>query len=243
MRKKNKINIIIPIKNESKNLIILFKLLKRKVKNSFFLTLCYDDSKDDIHQNISKLKKIGINFVLLKNLGKGPNEAVKTALLKVKTKCCIVYPADDFKNINLIDLMIKKFDQGYDIVAPSRFMKKGSMKNCPLLKGLMVRLASFSLYKLSSIPIEDASNGFRLFSKKLIKKISIESKLGFAYSLEILVKCNRLNLPIIQIPATWEERIIGKSNFAIFKWFREYLRWYFYGIKTYWLNEKKINLK
>jgi len=241
--KKNVTNIIIPIKNESKNLIALFKLLKKKVKSSFFLTLCYDDSRDDIHQNAAKLKKIGVKFTLLKNRGKGPNDAIKTALLKIKTKCCIVYPADDFKNTSLIDLMIKKFYEGYEIVAPSRFMPGGSMKKCPPLKNLLVRLASFSLYKLSSIPVQDASNGFRLFSKKLIKKVCIESKLGFAYSLELLVKCNRLNMPICQIPASWEERTVGKSNFAILKWLQEYLKWYFYGLKTTWLNEKKINLK
>ena len=59
--------------------------------------------------------------------------------------------------------MIEKYDEGYDIVAPSRFMKGGSMKNCPIIKSILVRLASFTLFRLSSIPIEDASNGFDFF--------------------------------------------------------------------------------
>ena len=95
----------------------------------------------------------------------------------------------------------------------------------------------------SSIPVRDASNGFRLFSNNLLKKIKIESKLGFAYSLEILVKCNRLKMKIVEVPAQWEERSVGESKFKIFKWLNEYLVWYFYGLKTFWLKKKEpINI-
>ena len=67
-------------------------------------------------------------------------------------------------NGKIIDRMVEKYKEGYDIVAPSRFMKGGSMKNCPFIKSIIVRFASFTLYHLSSIPIEDASNGFRSVS-------------------------------------------------------------------------------
>ena len=95
-------------------------------------------------------------------------------------------------------------------------MKGGSMKGCPLIKSVLVRLASSTLYLFSSIPVKDASNGFRLFSRKLIEEVEIESKVGFAYSLELLVKCNRLKMKIVEIPAKWEERSVGESSFKIF---------------------------
>ena len=82
--------------------------------------------------------------------------------------------------------MYKTFEKGSDIVVASRFMKGGSMVGCPLLKSILVRLASTTLYFFSSIPVKDASNGFRLFSRKLINTVNIESTLGFAYSLELL---------------------------------------------------------
>ena len=112
------------------------------------------------------------------------------------------------------------------------------MNGCPLIKSILVRSASFTLFFLSSIPVRDASNGFRLFSKNLLNKVIIESRLGFAYSLELLVKCNRLGLKIDEIPAKWEERTEGKSNFKIFKWLGNYLKWYFYGLETFWLGKK-----
>ena len=106
----------------------------------------------------------------------------------------------------------------------------------------LLRTASYTLFKLSSIPVRDASNGFRLFSKNLLEKVKIESKLGFAYSLELLVKCNRLKMVIEEVPAKWEERSIGKSNFKILNWLNEYLRWYIYGPKNIMAKKRKILL-
>ena len=152
--------------------------------------------------------------------------------------CVIVYPADDFLNFNILDKMYSDFKTGSEIVAASRFVKGGSMKGCPFIKSFLVRAASYSLYYLSSIPIKDASNGFRLFSRKILDEIKIESKVGFAYSLEILVKGNRLNYKITEIPAKWEERSEGSSRFKIFKWLPQYLKWYRYGFATTWLRKK-----
>ena len=138
--------------------------------------------------------------------------------------------------------MYKAYTNGNDIVVASRFMKGGSMKGCPLIKSILVRLASTTLYLFSSIPVRDSSNGFRLFSRRLIDEVEIESKLGFAYSLELLAKCNRMGLKIKEIPAQWEERSEGSSRFRIMKWLPDYLRWYFYGLGTTWLR-KKIKIR
>ena len=230
--------IIIPVYNEGENVIKVFDHLKNNVQNKFVLLLCYDDETDDLFSNLEILKKKNVEFKLIKNKYHGPCGAVKTGLLYSDSDIKIVYPADDLINGKIIDKMIEKYDEGYDIVAPSRFMKGGSMKNCPIIKSILVRLASFTLFRLSSIPIEDASNGFRLFSSKVVNKFEIESKLGFAYSLELLVKAHRHRFNITQIPSSWEEREIGKSNFKILKWLKEYLRWYMYGLSTNWFFKK-----
>ena len=73
--------------------------------------------------------------------------------------------------------------------------------------------------------------------------VPIESKVGFAYSLELLVKCKRLRFKISEIPARWEERSQGSSRFKILKWLPEYLRWYFYGLGTFWLRKSPDDVK
>ena len=41
-------------------------------------------------------------------------------------------------------------------------------KNCPLIKYLIVRIVSITLYYFSSLKIKDPTNGFRLFSNKVL---------------------------------------------------------------------------
>ena len=184
------------------------------------------------------LKKFKFDVLLLKNKKIGPCYAIKSGLKFGNAQCVIVYPADDFLNYSILDKMYETYLNGSEIVVASRFMKGGSMKNCPLLKEIIVRLASATLYFLSSIPVQDASNGFRLFSRKLLNLVTIESIIGFAYSLELLVKCDRLKMKISEIPAQWEERSEGQSRFKVLKWLPQYIKWYIYGLSSTWLNKK-----
>ena len=145
------LEIIIPVFNEGENLIKVFDHLKLNVKNNFLVLLCYDNDNDDLFKNLELLKKKKVFFKLVKNKFFGPCGAVKTGLLFSDTEIKIVYPVDDLINGKIIDSMIKKYKEGFDIVAPSRFMNGGSMKNCPLIKSILVRFASFTLFHLSSI--------------------------------------------------------------------------------------------
>ena len=232
------IDLVIPIYNEGEKIIKLFHEFDSHIKTKYRILLCYDTEDDDIFKYVNEFKNFKPDIKLVKNPGIGPCSAVITGLKFSDSECKIVYPADDFLNPKIIDTMYEFFKDGNDIVVASRFIKGGSMKGCPILKSILVRVASTTLYFLSSIPVKDASNGFRLFSKKLLDKVEIESKVGFAYSLELLAKCNRLKLNIAEVPAQWEERSEGSSRFKLFKWLPEYLRWYIYGLATTWLGKK-----
>ena len=235
--KKLPLEIIVPIYNEGDKIIKLLNLFKMRVNTPFRVLFCYDLDSDNIFEYKNYFNKFNFDITLVKNPHRGPCSAIKKGFTAGNSDCVIVYPADDFLNVNIIDQIYHSFKNGNDIVVASRFIKGGTMKGCPIVKSILVRLASTTLYLLSSIPVRDASNGFRLFSRKLLDTVNIESEVGFAYSLELLAKCNRLKLKIAEIPAQWEERTEGSSRFKIFKWLPEYLRWYFYGLKTTWLKK------
>tara|TARA_B100000795_G_C22787598_1_gene435331 strand:+ start:618 stop:1355 length:738 start_codon:yes stop_codon:yes gene_type:complete len=237
------LEIIIPIYNEGNKVIKLLDQFSTSVKVSFRVLLCYDHNNDDIFLYKENFKKFNFEIILVKNSEIGPCTAIKTGMKFGNSDCVIIYPADDLLNINIIDKMYDSFRNDNDVVVASRFIKGGSMKGCPLIKSILVRIASSTLYFLSSIPVKDASNGFRLFSRKLLNTVDVESEVGFAYSLELLAKCNRLKLKIFEIPAQWEERSEGSSRFKIIKWLPEYLRWYFYGLSTTWLKKSPQDVK
>ena len=230
--------IVIPIYNEGINVLKILKLFDKFIKYKIRVILCYDLDNDDIFKFKKLLKKFKFDVLLLKNRKNGPCHAIKNGLKFGNAQCTIVYPADDFLNYKILDKMYEIYLNGSEIVVASRFIKGGSMKNCPFLKEIVVRLASATLYFLSSIPVQDASNGFRLFSRKLLNLVTIESVVGFAYSLELLVKCDRLKMKISEIPAQWEERSEGQSRFKVLKWLPQYIKWYIYGLSSTWLNKK-----
>jgi dolichol-phosphate mannosyltransferase len=114
-------------------------------------------------------------------------------------------------------------------------MPGGSMVGCRWLKAALVRTAAYTLYYVACLPTRDATNGFRLFSRRVIDSIEIESDSGFSYSLEILVKCHRLGWPATDVPAKWIERRQGTSRFQVLNWVPAYLRWYLYALATTFL--------
>ena len=237
------LEVIIPVYNEGASIKKVLELLHENVKTRFQVLICYDFEEDTTLPIIDECSRISHNVLKVKNEGSGVHGAIVTGFKKSTADCVIVFPADDILNQNILDDMYSKFQQGCHIVVASRFMKGGSMKGCPWLKAILVRLASFTLYILSSIPVRDASNGFRLFSRKIIDNIVIESSEGFTYSLELLVKSRRLGLKIGEVPAKWQEREEGVSRFRLFYLLPKYLKWYFYGLSTTWFLRKAETVK
>jgi hypothetical protein len=131
--------------------------------------------------------------------------------------------------------MVEKAEAGYDVVCGSRFIRGGCMENCPWLKAILVRTAALFMYYVARVPSHDATNGLRLFSRRLIDHVPIESQVGFAFSIELLVKCHRLGWPIAEVPFSWHERTAGKSRFRTLRWIPAYLHWLNYALATSWL--------
>jgi hypothetical protein len=136
--------------------------------------------------------------------------------------------------------MLEKAEAGYDVVCGSRFMRGGCMEHCPWLKAVLVRTAALFMYYIARVPSHDATNGLRLFSRRLIDHVPIESQVGFAFSIELLVKCHRLGWPIAEVPFSWHERTAGKSRFRTLRWIPAYLRWLNYALATSWLRRGRI---
>ena len=228
------LSIIIPVYNEGEGILPTIKSFEQHIKTSFEVLICFDHDNDT---TLTALKDISARFPIryIKNQGKGPHGAVMAGFFASDTKACIVIPADDDFNAPIIDNMYEKFTLGADIVCANRFIPGGSMVNCPWPKAILVRFAAFTLYYLARLPVKDPTNGFRLFSRKILNGVKVESTHGFTYSIELLAKAHRLNLKILEVSAQWIERSHGQSRFKVIKWLPHYLKWYFYIFATTYL--------
>jgi glycosyltransferase involved in cell wall biosynthesis len=229
------LDIVIPVYNEGDNIALVLDSLRRGVKTPFRVLICYDRDEDSTLAALKDYRVEGFQLAYVKNRGRGALGAVLTGFDDSTAPAVLMYPADDDYNAPRIDPMMAKFRDGCDIVVACRFMPGGCMKGCPWLKATLVRVSAFVLHHLARLPSRDPSNGLRIFSRRVLDTIRIESTVGFAYSIELLVKCHRLGWRIGEVPASWFERRAGKSRFQVLKWVPQYLRWFRYAFATTWL--------
>jgi glycosyltransferase involved in cell wall biosynthesis len=241
------LDIVIPVYNEGRNIVATLAALARSVTTPARVLICYDRPDDDTLPAIrdNPQAHAGLALKLVRNAGRGAHGAVMTGFAASTAPFVLMYPADDDVNAPMLDRMVELARAGCDIVCASRFMPGGAMVGCPLLKAVLVRSANFSLRHVARLPTTDASNGFRMFSRRVIDQIVVESDQGFCYSIELLVKAHRLGWRVAEVPVRWFERRHGASRFQVIKWLPAYLRWYGYAFATTFLRRppRTVTLK
>ncbi|MAF80275.1 glycosyl transferase family 2 [bacterium] len=240
--KEVELDIIMPVYNEGENILDALEGLRHGVKTSFRVFVCYDFDEDN---TLKALEKADCDFdiVLVKNRSTGPHEAVMTGFERSSAGAVITYPADEAYNAEIIDRMYAKFKEGNDVVVASRLTKGGEMSGGPRFKSFLVRSGSFFLHHFAALPATDATYGWRMFSRRIINTVEIESTAGFTYAIELLVKCHRLKWNIDEVPARWLMREKGESRFNLRKWFPLYAKWFFYALATTYLRRGPDTVK
>jgi dolichol-phosphate mannosyltransferase len=227
------LDIVIPVFNEDREIVATLTALERSVKTSFRVLICYDHEGDTTLPVVEEHRRHhAIAVELVRNATSGVHGAIVSGMKASTAPVVIVMPADDSYNAETLDRMVEMSRQGFDIVCASRFIKGGTMQGCRWSKAVLVRATAFTLYHFGRLPTRDATNGFRLFSRRLLNTVAVESRAGFSYSLELLVKCHRLGWKIGEVPALWFERQGKGSRFHVVRWAPGYLRWYWYAFET-----------
>jgi len=229
------LDIVIPVYNEGASIGAVLESLRADVRTPFRVLICYDRDDDDTLPALKPYQDAGMNIALVKNRGRGAFGAVTSGFADSRAAAVLVFPADDDYNAARLDAMVAKFREGCDVVCASRFIPGGKMEGCPWLKAIIVRGSAFTLYHLARVPSHDPSNGFRLFSRRLLDAVPIESSEGFTYSIELLLKCQRLGWRVGEVAVEWHERKAGQSRFKVLRWLPAYFRWYAYAFQTTYL--------
>jgi glycosyltransferase involved in cell wall biosynthesis len=235
------LDIVLPVFNEGEEICPVLEGLRRHVRTPCRLLVCYDH-EEDTTLPVLRAAASGLDIRLVRNPDRGPHAAIRAGFAASTALAVVVFPADDAVNAPVLDRMVAAWRAGSEIVCASRFMPGGCMVGCPWLKALLVRTAAFTLHVFAGLPTHDATNGFRLFSRRVLETLPIESRAGFTYSLELLVKCHRLGWPVSEVPTQWFERPSGRSRFRLGAWLAGYLRWYAYAFATTYLRRRTVSV-
>lgn len=233
MTKAKELTIIVPVYNEGDNFPSLYKEIKSKINSPYKIIVVYDFEEDNTVPVVKQYGEKDSSLILHKNTrGRGVLNAILSGFDCVKTGPVLVTMADLSDDLSIVDKMYSQYLKGFEVVCGSRYMRGGKQIGGPFLKRFLSRGAGVSLYYLRGFPTHDVTNNFKLYDKKLLDSIDIESDGGFEIAMEITVKAFRLKKAIAEIPATWIDRTAGESNFKLWQWLPKYLHWYFYALFT-----------
>jgi glycosyltransferase involved in cell wall biosynthesis len=221
-----RLSVVVPAHNEEGNLVpltdsILDMLRRHKLEGE--LVIVDDNSSDGTTKLTDSLAKKHRNVVALhRKANPGMGNALKDGTRKARGRYVAWVMGDRCDNLETIPKMVKKLDQGYDMVFGSRYIPGGTSGDLDKFKAFSssgyTRLARL----VFGIKVHDITNAFRAFRKELIDKIEIEAG-DFAISPEFSIKAQLKGYKLGEVPTNYRNRVFGKTKFRMFQMGLRYL--------------------
>jgi dolichol-phosphate mannosyltransferase len=226
------LSIVVPVYNEGENVVPTLRgVVERTRTRPLEVLVVHDFDEDTTVPVVKRLQSEIPELHLHRNrIGRGVLNAIKSGLAAAQAPYILVTMGDGSDDPGDIDAMYELALGGADVVAGSRYMRGGHQLGGPLLKRTMSRAAGLSLHWLAGIPVHDATSNYRLYSRRLLDRVTIESDGGFELGIELTVKAFLLGMRVAEVPTTWRDRTAGQSRFQLWQWLPRYMRWYRRGI-------------
>ncbi len=211
MKRNYSVSIVFPAYNEEeiieKTVEITFKAVKKMGLKKFEIIVVDDGSRDKTPKILSELVKK--HKELLKVITHKKNlcyaKALKTGFKAAKYPLVFYTDADLQFDISELPLLLDKA-KDFNIVVGYR-AKRHDAPHRLLVSWAYNRFVNM----LFSLNLKDIDCAFKLFSKKTLNEIEIEST-GFIVDLEILAKAKKKGFLIGEVPVSHFKRPLGSSK-------------------------------
>ena len=232
-----KLSIVIPAYNE-KDCIgrvireVVLELEKEKIEHEIIVV--NDNSTDDTHQIIQELMRTHSTVRLVNR--KPPNgfgRAVREGLLHVTGDVIGIVMGDLSDDPKDVVKCFRKIDEGYDCIFGSRFIKGSLVRDYPITKLIINRLANTFIRVLFLIRANDVTNAFKFYRAEVIKAIGPLQALYFNITVEMPLKAIARGFKYAEVPINWYGRKSGVSKLGI----REMGRKYLFTVLYTWLEK------
>lgn len=227
------LSIVIPVYNEGDNIEPTLRGVHEHVSTTPIEVLVVYDFDEDT--TVPVLRRLRPEMPFLRphrnDLGRGALNAIRAGMRAAAAPYVLVMMADGSDEAEVVDAMVERARAGADVVSGSRYMRGGRQVGGPILKRTLSRAAGLSLHWIGGVATHDSTSNFRLYSRRLLDRVGIQSKAGFELGLELTVKAHVLGLKVDEVPTTWRDRTAGESRFKLWEWIPHYLHWYWVGMR------------
>jgi glycosyltransferase involved in cell wall biosynthesis len=231
---------VMPVWNEGERVVPTIRAFAAAVRTPFELLVVHDMPEDTTVPVVERLAgEVPELRAHLNTLGPGVLNAMKAGIAAARAPYVLVTMADGSDEYARVDRMVALARDGADVVAASRYVRGGRQVGGPRLKRFLSRMAGLSLHWFAGVPIHDATNNFKLYSRRFLDATPIESEAGFELAIELSVKATLQGRRLAEVPTTWRDRTGGESRFRLRKWLPHYLRWYRLAFSGRWLGHHR----
>lgn len=218
--------VISPTYNERNNVLKLVPELKdefKRIKHHTMQVLFVDDSSPDGTANVIKDFQKHYPWVRLlernkkEGLGAAYAAGIKHAIRKLNADAVIEFDADFQHDPKDIKRLVAAFDEGYDYVIASRYVKGGSIpKEWGFNRKFLSVVGNLVARVLLLLPsIHDVTTGFKLtrvkgYGERL--KLSDLISRSFAYKVQLLYEIVKMGAKVKEVPINFLPRNEGESK-------------------------------
>lgn len=207
-----KLSIILPIFNESQNIPIVLRSLEQELQDQDYEIIAVNDgSKDDSWKKLieaaGRNRRIrAINF--RKNFGQ--TAGINAGIMNANGDIIILIDSDMENDPQDISILLRKMEEGYDVVSGWRKERWGGKYITRKLPSILAnRLISY----ISGVKLHDYGCTLKAYQKDIIKDVPLYGQMHRF----IPVFCAWQGGKVAEIPVRYSPRKFGKSNYGIFR--------------------------
>lgn len=211
--------VIIPTYNEKENIVAII----RKVFSlgNFHVLVVEDNSPDGTATIVKELQKeFPGSLHILERKGKlGLGTAYIAGFkwaLEHAYKYIFEMDADFSHNPEDLLRLLKSCHEGADLAIGSRYVSGVNVVNWPMSRVLMSYFASKYVRFITGMPINDATAGFKCYTRKVLETINLDKikMTGYGFQIEMKFTVWRLGFNIVEVPIIFTDRKQGTSKMS-----------------------------
>lgn len=206
------LSVVLPIYNEAQSIPLLFEKLHDALAQIDYEILAINDgSKDESWEALKKVAAVNNRVKLIdfrRNFGQ--TAAINAGIQNASGDIIVLIDSDLENDPADIPLLLKKMDEGYDVVSgwrQNRWAKEVITRKLPSM------MANMLISKISGVPLHDYGCTLKAYKHDVIKDVRLYGQMHRF----IPVFCKWQGGKVTEIPVSYHPRMFGQSNYGLFR--------------------------
>jgi dolichol-phosphate mannosyltransferase len=215
-----RLSLVIPAHNEEgsirKTVEALHELLRKEGIPHEILVVndhCTDGTQTELERLGSEISEL--RWVANTRYPGGFGFAVRTGLESYAGDAVCVVMADASDKPTDVVKYYRKLEEGYECVFGSRFTRRSRVRNYPVHKLVLNRLANLFIQVLFGLRFNDVTNAFKCYKREVIDGIQPILSCHFNLTVELPLKAIVRGYRYAVVPIDWYGRETGVSKLKI----------------------------